>query len=408
MANTKLWDWFEAMDDKNLSLAQLHKLYFQIFCIVFLAIIIPIILSSSLNLMGWNGGIMVVLFIATLAYIWVLSHPAILVLKGIEMAYGESTPEKTKVGISSKLYLAILYLILGSPIAHLLLVVFPLDGHGSEALTLLTMVPLVVIGTAWLSSGDWVIRKFWHLYVVILLGCVGYWGLTSFFPDLQGSEASSRVHATHQTVRIQNNQYLTKKVEAIQKRINGMHESLSLEERVNALSAEDKKIWEDSQKSSFASRTTEASLPAIKKAGEALGESLDIAKAGVLKTWHGEELTYPVKVSPKGVPELEPICNLSIGDYKVSVRDITAPSIVDEKGDDMGVFDLSNTGRPGTQFGLTVNGKRIGETVTVSSKGSCLTVAVSMNGPTRAFFENGTKYRFIGTAAPSATLVLTR
>lgn len=135
---------------------------------------------------------------------------------------------------------------------------------------------------------------------------------------------------------------------------------------------------------------------------------LDTAKAEALKVWHGEELTYQVSISSKGVPETKEICDLSIGDYKVSVRDVTAPSIVDEKGDDMGVFDLSNTGRPGTQFGLTVGGKRIGETVTVSSKGSCLTVAVSMNGPTRSFFENGTQYRFVGKALPAATLVLTR
>ena len=132
-----------------------------------------------------------VLALATLLYIWVLSNPILLALKGVGMAFGGSVPGKAATEISNKIYLAILYLILGSPIVHLLLVVFPLDGHGAEALTMLAMVPLVVIGTAWLSSGDWVIRKFWHLYVVILLGCVGYWSLTSFFPDLQGSEASS-------------------------------------------------------------------------------------------------------------------------------------------------------------------------------------------------------------------------
>lgn len=408
MANTKPWDWFEAIDDKNLSVTQLHKLYTQAFFIVLLTIMIPIMLSSALNIMGWNGGIMWVLALATLLYIWVLSNPILLALKGAGIAFGGSVPGKAATEISNKIYLAILYLILGSPIAHLLLVVFPLDGHGAEALTMLAMVPLVVIGTAWLSSGDWVIRKFWHLYVVILLGCVGYWSLTSFFPDLQGSEASSKVHATHQTVRMQNNRYLAKKAEQIQQRISKMDESLSLEERINRLSPEDRKVWEDSQKSSFTSRTAEASLPAIKETGKALSESFSTAKAEALKAWHGEELTYQVTVSSKGIPEIEPICNLSIGDYKVSVRDVTAPSIVDEEGVDVGVFDLSNTGRPGTQFGLTVGGKRIGETVTVSSKDSCLAVAVSMNGPTRASFTNGSQYKFVGEATPAATLVLTR
>ncbi|MBP7696016.1 MAG: hypothetical protein KA115_02345 [Candidatus Moranbacteria bacterium] len=147
----------------------------------------------------------------------------------------------------------------------------------------------------------------------------------------------------------------------------------------------------------------------IAKSGVSLAANgLDTAKAETLKAWNGEELTYQVTVSSKGIPEVDKICNLSIGNYKVSVRDVTAPSIVDEKGDDMGVFDLSNTGRPGTQFGLTVGGKRVGETVTVSSKDSCLTVAVSMNGPTRAFFTNESKYKFVGEATPAATLVLTR
>lgn len=408
MANTKPWDWFEAIDDKNLSVTQLHKLYTQAFFIVFLSIVVPIMLSSALNIMGWNGGIIIILFLATLFYIWVLSSPILLALKGAGMAFSGSVPGKTAAEIANKIYLAILYLILGSPIAHLLLAIFPLEGHGGQAFMMLAMVPLVVIGTVWLSSGDWVIRKFWHLYIAILLGCVGYWSLTSFFPDLQGSEASSRVHATHQTVRTQNNRYLAKKAEEIQQRISKMDESLSLEERIKRLNPEDRKIWEDSQKSSFTSRTAEASLPAIKETGKALSEGFSAAKAEALKVWHGEELIYQVSISSKGVPETKEICDLSIGDYKVSVRDVTAPSIVDEKGADMGVFDLSNTGRPGTQFGLTVGGKRIGETVTVSSKDSCLTVAVSMNGPTRTFFTNGSKYSFIGTALPAATLVLTR
>ena len=154
MANTKLWDWFEAIDDKNLSATQLHKLYTQAFFIVLLTIMIPIMLSSALNIMGWNGGIMWVLALATLLYIWVLSNPILLALKGVGMAFGGSVPGKAATEISNKIYLAILYLILGSPIAHLLLVVFPLDGHGGQALTMLAMVPLVVIGTVWLSSGS--------------------------------------------------------------------------------------------------------------------------------------------------------------------------------------------------------------------------------------------------------------
>lgn len=140
-----------------------------------------------------------------------------------------------------------------------------------------------------------------------------------------------------------------------------------------------------------------------------VANSLDTAKVEALKAWHGEELTFHVVISPKGVPQPEAICQtLPVGDYKISVRDVIAPSILDDKGDDMGVFDLSNTGRPGTQFGITVNGKRIGETVAVLNKDDCLTIAVSMNGPTRAFFENGSKYSYIGEAAPAATLVLTR
>ena len=408
MANTKLWDWFEAIDDKNLSATQLHKLYTQAFFIVLLTIMIPIMLSSTLNIMGWNGGIMWVLALATLLYIWVLSNPILLALKGVGMAFGGSVPGKAATEISNKIYLAILYLILGSPIAHLLLVVFPLDGHGGQALTMLAMVPLVVIGTVWLSSGNWVIKKFWQLYIAILLGCIGYWSLTSFFPDLQGSAASSEIHATHQTVQLQNDQYWTEKTKEIRKRINKMNPELTLEQRVEKLSPADQDIWEKSKKSSFTSRTAEASLPAIKETGKALSESFSTAKAEALKAWHGEELTYQVTVSSKGIPEIEPICNLSIGDYKVSVRDVTAPSIVDEEGVDVGVFDLSNTGRPGTQFGLTVGGKRIGETVTVSSKDSCLAVAVSMNGPTRASFTNGSQYKFVGKATPAATLVLTR
>lgn len=398
--NTKLWDWFEAVDADNLSVQQLNKLYTKWFIIALFAIMVPIMISAFLNVKEWNGGIMIVLAIATLACIWVLLHPIIAAIRGV----GEinSGPGGAAKKISTAMYQAIVCLTLGSPIAHLLLILFPLDGHGKTVLTALVMVPLVVVGTVWFSKGDWVIRKFWHLYTLILLGCVAYWSITSFFPGIQGSEASSVALETHQSVQAQNNRYLTKKVKEIKERINGMHESLSLDERVKTLSLADQKIWADSTQSSFASRSTEASKPVIK-------EAYNSAKAEALKAWHGEELTFHVVISPKGVPQPEAICQtLPVGDYKISVRDVIAPSILDDKGDDMGVFDLSNTGRPGTQFGITVNGKRIGETVAVLNKDDCLTIAVSMNGPTRAFFENGSKYSYIGEAAPAATLVLTR
>lgn len=277
-------------------------------------------------------------------------------------------------------------------IPFLLLGIFSFEGHAYGAIIMLSLAAPVAIGAGRIfHNSTFFIKLVYWVEVIVLVATLGltlrntYWRYVGNGQDVlvnQIEEALQKKIAENEQTRLKAILEKVKKGKPLEKNDPEFLNKMRLD------------------------RDKKSPGGFLSSAGTVVNEGVSNMRGTFVKARHGEEHPVLVEFSKERPWEPLEVCGLPIGSYRISVRDTIAAPITDADGRDKGVFNLATPElKLGSQFGITVDGKHIGETLGVTTQGQCLRISAAMFPETRAAFARG-GYQL--GSAPSTTLVLTR
>ncbi len=405
--NTTLWDWLPLFPYEGFL-----KGYGQLLIALFLYLTVPIVVAGILNSVGMRDAVMLVLVLTTVIDVWIILRPipllGVTALGFVRGQFGGSAGPSTTDGARTAVewvttYVTVLGAVLVAKVIALLLLSFvSVKGNGWVLGFILALLIPVIVGSLVYSKSRLVLKAFWITYVILLVGAVLYWVIVSINPDLRQSEAAAFIEDAQETVRLQNDQALKTAAKEVLKTINEMKpESLTLNERIAALTPEQRRIWKEAQEATFTKRSVGAGSEVAKSAASATAglakKGGQVAASGFseLRDWFwGVDASRPYTLTSLTQPQ--EICGLEAGvkyryatPSKLPVRNLEsgrfsevnlAGSVIDTRGHKLPYGGMQHA------WALVLNGSLPGNEVQADRQG-CLAVAINLTPPLAAAYQ---------------------